>query len=97
MLESANVPNSHLNPQYFWPLHPDSHCVLLGLRALLQHAGNSFPAWIGSQKGSPEGFKLLVPADVHTPKKLWEQCPAQGSEAEIPLHSLALSMTPSQA
>lgn len=28
------------------------------------------------------------------PQKLWEQCLAQGSEAEIPLHSLALSLTP---
>lgn len=91
MLGSANVPNSHLNLCYFWPLHPDRHQVLFGVRALLQYAGESFPAWIGSQKGSPVGFQLLAPADMYTPKKLWEQCPAQGHEAEIPLHSLALT------
>lgn len=54
------------------------HCVLLGVRALLQGAGDSFPAWIGSQKGSPEGFKLLAPADVHIPQKLWGAMPCTG-------------------
>lgn len=78
VLGSANVTNSFLNPQYFWPPHPrqPAHHVLLGGQGPPAGAGGSFPAQTGDQEGTTEGLKLLAPADVHTPphptpRKLW--------------------------
>lgn len=85
--------NSFLNPQYFWPPHPrqPAHHVLLGGQGPPAGAGGSFPAQTGDQEGSTEGFKLLAPADVHTPphppESSGEQCPLQGSGTEISLHT----------
>lgn len=98
MLGSANVPVPFCIPMTSGPHIPaaSSSCPFGGQDSL-QGAGGCFPGWMGRQEGSTEGFKLLAPADVHTPlEALGSNVLYRGAELKSLCTPRALSLLPSQ-